>query len=184
VHAKVAEFRWSRKLTYEEIIKSMKKDFGIALNLATTERILKTYEIACSHKYKPEYIKKIRANGGVLLTIDGMKPLKGNPSLYTTRDENTGLKIYSSRLTTESKIRIKEHLSVAKHRIKTELGVEVIGIISDALPTQRKAIAEVFPGVPHCLCHYYFYKYLFKAPKDLDSNLMTKRVNFSAAYII
>lgn len=178
MHAKVAEFRWRRKLTYEEIITDMEKDYGIILNLATIERILKTYEIGCSQKYKPEYIEKIRANGGVLLTIDGMMPLKDNPPLYTTRDEFTGLKIHSKRLTSESKIQIKEYLIVAKQRIKTELGVEVIGIISDALPNQRKAIAEVFPGVPHCLCHYHFYKYVFKAPKDLDSNLMTQTCKF------
>lgn len=178
VYAKVAEFRWNRKLTYEEIIKQMEKDFGIVLNLATTERMLKTYEIGCSQKYKPEYVKKIQANGGVLLTIDGMKPLKGNPPLYTTRDEFTGLKIHSKRLTSESKVQIKEYLIDAKQRIETELGVEVIGIISDALPTQRKAIAEVFPGVPHCLCHYHFYNYVFKAPKDLDSNLMTQTRKF------
>jgi len=178
VHAKVAEFRWKGKLTYEEIIGAMKKDFGIVLNLATTERILKTYEIGCSQKYKPEFIEKIRANGGVLLTIDGMMPLKGNPPLYTTRDEFTGLKIHSKRLTSESTMQIKEYLIATKQRIETELGVKVIGVISDAHPKQRKAIAEVFPGIPHCLCHYHFYKYVFKAPKDLDSNLMTQTRKF------
>lgn len=178
VHAKVAEFRWNRKFTYEEIIAQMQKDFGIILNLATTERMLKTYEIGCSQKYKPEYIERIRENGGVLLTIDGMQPLKGNSPLYTTRDEFTGLKIHAKRLTSESTKQIKEVLIAAKQRIETELKVKVIGIISDAHPKQRKAIAEVFPGVPHCLCHYHFYKYVFKAPKDLDSNLMTQTRKF------
>ena len=178
VHAKVAEFRWKRKCTYEEIISEMKKEYGIILNLATIERMLKTYEIGCSQKYKPDYVEKISANGGVLLTIDGMKPLKGNSPLYTTRDEFTGLKILSKRLTSESTVQIKEVLINAKHRIETELGVEVIGVISDAHPKQRKAIAEVFPDVPHCLCHYHFYKYVFKAPKDLDSNLMTQTRKF------
>jgi len=178
VYAKVAEFRWRRKLTYEEIINAMKKDFGIVLNLATIERMLKTYEIGCSQKYKPKYIKNIQKNGGILLTVDGMLPLKGNPPLYTTRDEFTGLKIHSKRLTSESTRQIKAYLISAKLRIETELGVEVIGIISDAHPKQRKAIAEVFPGVPHCLCHYHFYKYVFRAPKDLDSNLMTQTRKF------
>lgn len=178
VYAKVAEFRWRHKLTYEEIIDKMEKDFGIVLNLATIERMLKTYEIGCSQKYKPEYIEKIRANGGVLLTIDGMQPLKGNSPLYTTRDEYTGLKIHSKLLTSESTMQIKEVLIIAKQRIETKLGVEVIGVISDAHPKQRKAIAEVFPEVPHCLCHYHFYKYVFRDPKDLDSNLMTQTRKF------
>ena len=48
VHSKVVEYRWRRKFTYEEIIIDMEKDFGIILNLATIERMLKTYEIGCS----------------------------------------------------------------------------------------------------------------------------------------
>ncbi|MBD3256274.1 MAG: hypothetical protein GF383_14345 [Candidatus Lokiarchaeota archaeon] len=178
VHAKVAEYRWKQKLTYEEIIKKMKKDFGIILNLATVERMLKTYEVGCSQKYKPEFKQKIKANGGVLLTIDGMQPLKGNSPLYTVRDEFTGLKIHAKRLNSESTKQIKEVLLEAKQRIKGELKSSVIGIMSDAHPKQRKAISEVFPGVHHCLCHYHFYKYVFKAPKELDSNLMTQTRKF------
>jgi hypothetical protein len=178
VHAKVAEFRWKRRLTYEEIITEMEKDYGILLNLATIERMLKTYEIGCSQKYKPEYIQMIKANGGVLLTIDGMQPLKGNSPLYTTRDDFTGLKIHAKRLTSESTKQIKEVLIAAKQRIEVELKSKVIGIMSDAHPKQRKAIAEVFPEVHHCLCHYHFYKYVFKAPKELDSNLMTQTRKF------
>jgi len=178
VHAKVAEFRWKRKLTYEEIITEMEKDFEILLNLATVERMLKTYEIGCSQRYKPEYIEKIKANGGVLLTIDGMKPLKGNSPLYTARDDFSGLKIHAKRLSSESTKQIKEVLAAAKHRIEGELKSKVIGIMSDAHPKQRKAIAEVFPKIPHCLCHYHFYNYVFKAPKELDSNLMTQTRKF------
>ena len=48
VYAKIAEFRWRCKRTYEEIIKKMEREFGIVLNLATIERMLKTYEIGCS----------------------------------------------------------------------------------------------------------------------------------------
>ncbi len=54
----------------------------------------------------------------------------------------------------------------------------MIGVISDALPNQRKAIAEVFPEAFHCLCHYHFYNYVFKAPKDLNINLMAQTRKF------
>ena len=52
----------------------MDKHFKIVLNLATIERMLKVYEIGCSEKYKPEIVEKIKKIGGVLLTIDGMRP--------------------------------------------------------------------------------------------------------------
>jgi len=78
MYAKACHLRWKNKLTYEEIVTEMEDSFGILINHSMIEKILKIYEIACSNKYKPEYIEKIKKNGGVLLTIDGMKPLKGN----------------------------------------------------------------------------------------------------------
>lgn len=178
IYAKVAELRWRDKHTYVEIIEEMNKQFAIMLNLATIERMLKVYEIGCSEKYKPEIVEKIKKNGGLLLTIDGMRPSPGNPGLYTSYDYFTGLAIHSKRLTSESTINISKFLEIAKKRISKELGVPVIGIMSDALPAQRKAIEEVFPDIPHCLCHYHFYKFVFDAPKKLDSNLMTQTRNF------
>jgi len=174
VYAKVAELRWRHKHTYEEIIEEMEKQYKIILNLATIERMLKVYEIGCSEKYKPEIVEKIKKNGGVLLTIDGMRPSPGNPGLYTCYDFFTGLTIHSKRLKSESTRNIEKFLEIAKKRISKELGVPVIGIMSDALPAQRKAIEEGLPDVPHCLCHYHFYKFVFNAPKKLDSNLMTQ----------
>lgn len=178
VHAKVCQVRWKSKSTYEEIVEAMEEQFGILIDHSMIEKILKIYEIACSKRYKPEYVEKIKKNGGVLLTIDGMQPLKGNLGLYTIYDYFTRLTIDSKRLKSESVIKIKERLIIAKKRINEELGVKVIGIISDALPAQRKAIEEVFPEVPHCLCHFHFYKLVFKAPKELDSILLTQTRKF------
>lgn len=62
-------------------------------------------------------------------------------------DYFTGLTIHSKRLKSESTRNIAKFLKIA-------------------------AIEKVFPDVPHCLCHYHFYKFVFDAPKRLDSNLM------------
>jgi len=174
VYAKVAELRWRHKHTYEEIIDEMDKQFKIILNLATIERMLRIYEIGCSEKYKPEIVDKIKKNGGVLLTIDGMRPSLGSPGLYTCYDYFTGLTIHSKRLQSESIRNIVNFLEIVNKRISNELGVPVVGIMSDTHPAQRKAIEEVFPDVLHCLCHYHFYKFVFDAPKKVDSNLMTQ----------
>lgn len=177
-YAKVAELRWKNKHTYEKIIDEMDSQFSIRLNLATIERMLKVYEIGCSEKYKSEYVEKIKKNGGVLLTINGMRPSPGNPGLYTIYDYFTGLTIHSKRLKSESTKKIVKLLEIVKGRIIKKLDVPVIGIMSDALPAQRKAIEKVFPDVLHCLCHYHFYKFVFDAPKKLDSNLMTQTRKF------
>jgi len=178
IYAKVAELRWRYKLTYEEIVNEMEDQFGILINHSMIEKILKIYEIGCSEKYKPEYTEKINEKGGILLTIDGMKPLKGNKPLYAAFDYFTGLTIYAKRLKSESQNDISTFLLNAKKRIQDELSAKIIGVVSDALVAQRKAIEEVLPHVPHCLCHFHFFKLIFKAPKALDSSLMTQTRKF------
>ena len=178
VYAKVVELRWKYKLTYGEIVKEMKDQFGIIINHSMIEKILKIYEIGCSEKYKPEYIEKIKANGGVLLTIDGMKPLKGNKPLYAAYDYFTGLIIHAKRLTSETQKNISTFLLTVKERINNEFSAKIIGVVSDALVAQRKAIEEVLPTIPHCLCHFHFFKLVFNAPKALDNSLMTQTRSF------
>ena len=63
--------------------------------------------------------------------------------------------------------------SLIKNRIEEQLKVPVVGIISDALPAQRIAIKRVFPKVPHCLCHFHFYKLILIDAHNHDSQLVT-----------
>ncbi len=173
VMATVCHLRWARHLTYEEIIAEIARAHGIRLCLNTVENFLKIYEFGCASKYRPEYLEKVRVNGGVLLTLDGMLPLKGKQGLYTARDYYTGLPLGARKIARQDEDAIAAFLEGVKARVEAELGVKVVAIISDALPAQRIAIERVFPGVPHCLCHYHFYNLVLQAPRALDSNLTT-----------
>jgi hypothetical protein len=173
VMAKVADLRWQEHLTYQEIIDVLKKRHDIEMSLGTVETILKTYEIGCAKKYGPWYIEKIKAFGGVILTIDGMNPLKGHDVLYVAYDYTTGLTLGSRILRNQKEETIIKFLQEIKIRIDKELNVKILGIITDALVAQRKAIEVVFPGIPHCLCHFHFYKLVLDEPKKADSRLVT-----------
>lgn len=173
VLAKVCEFRWGNRLTYEEIVTELATRYNIGMCTNTVERILKTYEVGCEGKYRPEFVTKIRANEGVIVTVDCMQPLKGEKGVYAAYDHLTGLALGSRRLPNQKEETISSFLEEVKARIAGELAVPVIGVISDALPAQRLAIERVFPGIPHCLCHYHFYNLVLLAPMTLDSHLVT-----------
>lgn len=173
VLAKICELRWKHKCTYEEISNQMEQDFGIPISLSTIEIILKIYEIGCAERFKPEYIENIKKFGGIILTIDGMAPLKGKKSLYVAYDHRTGLALGSRLLTTQKREMIAEFLEAVKKRIEEELKVPVLAIISDALVSQRQAVEDVFPDVPHCLCHYHFFELVLKGAKGEDSKITT-----------
>ncbi len=173
VIVEVCMIRWSRHSTYEEIIVELTTHHGIGMCLDTVERFLKTYEIACEARYRPEYIKKIQANGGIILAIDGIDPLKGEKGIYGAHDAITGMPLETKKLPNQKQGTIAAFLRTTVERIERELHVQIKGIISDAHRAQRLAIEEVLPGVPHCLCHFHFYKLVLKAPMALDSHLLT-----------
>jgi len=174
VLTKVVELRWQHALTYEKIVEKMKKDYNVLINHSAVENALKLYEIGCAEKYKPEYIAEIQRFGGIILTIDAMKPLNGERALYVARDHRTGITLGSRLLPNQKQSTIEDFLRAVAFRVHEELGVPILGIVSDALPSQRMAIAAVFPDVPHCLCHYHFFNLVLLSPKKGDSHLVTQ----------
>ncbi len=174
VLTKIVEFRWKDKLSYESIVNKMEKDFNLIINHSSVENILKLYEIGCAEKYKPEYVASIQKFGGIILTIDGMEPLKGERGLYVARDHKTGLVLGSRLLPNQKQETIEDFLRSVKARVDAELGVKILAVISDALPAQRLAIESVLPDAQHCLCHYHFFNLVLLSPKQGDSHLVTQ----------
>lgn len=173
VKAKVCELRWSKRLTYAEIVQEMKEGYGIQINHSAIEVILKIYEMGCEAKYRAEYLAKIHARGGVLLQLDALKPLKGKAALYAVRDYYSGLHLSSKHLLREGHEEIEPFLEKIKANL-TALGISVLGIISDAHRGQLIAIETVFgPEIPHSLCHFHFFELILKKPKALDSRIVT-----------
>jgi hypothetical protein len=173
VMAKICELRWIKHLTHAEIVDHMKIEYSVIIDDSSVGNILKIYEIGCTGKYKQSTIDDIRAFGGVIITIDAMEPLKGERAVYRARDYRTDLTL-GARLMPNQKLKtIEEFLRSVKERVEKELGVPILGIVSDALVVQRMAIESVFPGVPHCLCHFHFYGLVLKDAKEVDSALLT-----------
>ncbi len=174
VQAMVCELRWRYKHTYEEIVAEMSARFQIEMSLNTVENFLRIYEMGCALKYRPVVVEKMRANGGIILTIDGMAPLRGRQGLYVAYDHLTGQTLGARKLPNQRQDTIADFLETIKTRVEGELRVPVLAVVSDALPSQRLAIERVFPGVPHCLCHYHFFNLVLLAPKTLDSHVVTQ----------
>ena len=79
--------------------------------------------------------------------MDGIQPDNGNETIYLMRDGFTGRILHAENVTDSTKERLKQILApvVALH-------VPVLGVISDAQPTELQAVAELWPEVPHLIC--------------------------------
>ena len=94
--------------------------------------------------------EQVRQNKGIVLSIDGIQPDKGNETIYLLRDVLTGRILHAENVTESTKDRLKQLLAPV-----VALEVPVIGVISDAQPTELQAVAELWPNIPHQICQFH-----------------------------
>jgi hypothetical protein len=94
---------------------------------------------------------QVEQNGGLIISIDGIQPDKGNETVYLVRDVLTGRVLAADNVRVSSTVVIKEVLApvVALH-------LPIKGAISDAQESLLEAVAELWPGTPHQLCHFHY----------------------------
>jgi hypothetical protein len=94
--------------------------------------------------------EQVHENKGILLSIDGIQPDAGNETIYLLRDVFTGRILNAENTTDSTKERLKQLLAPV-----VALNVPVLGVISDAQPTELQAVAEIWPGIPHQICQFH-----------------------------
>jgi hypothetical protein len=94
--------------------------------------------------------EQVRHNKGIVLSIDGIQPDNGNETIYLMRDVLTGRMLHAENVTESTKERLKEILAPV-----VTLNVPVLGVISDAQPTELQAVADLWPDVPHQICQFH-----------------------------
>ncbi len=94
--------------------------------------------------------EQVGKNKGIVLSIDGIQPDKGNETIYLLRDVLTGRILHAENVTQSTKERLKQLLAPV-----VALEVPMIGVISDAQPTELQAVAELWPNTPHQICQFH-----------------------------
>jgi hypothetical protein len=89
--------------------------------------------------------------GGLILSIDGMQPEKGNPALYMVRETQLDVTMAAEILESGDHHTIKVQLIEPIQ----ELGLPIRGVVSDAQEPIRMAVEQALPGVPHQNCQYH-----------------------------
>jgi hypothetical protein len=98
-----------------------------------------------------DWLGQIRLDGGLIISIDGIQPDKGNETIYLVREVSTGRLLAAQNVMTSDTETIKQVLSPV-----IALGVPVIGVISDAQQSLRDAISALWPTVPHQTCQFHY----------------------------
>jgi hypothetical protein len=121
-----------------------------------------THEIADDTTWQDQ----VRANGGLIIAIDGIQPDKGNETVYLVRDVLTGRVLAAENVRVSNTETIKQLLAPV-----VALKLPVLGAVSDAQESLGQAIAALWPEIPHQLCQFHYLREASRPMYEADRGL-------------
>lgn len=167
VIVEIGYLRFREKRTIDEIQLVLVKR-GVDISRTEVYVLIEVYLELVHSRPLPdgEFLKAAKANGGIVLVIDGVQPEKGNETLYLVMDALTGKVLYATTVLSANSDTVAGMIEEVK-----KLGLPVIAVVSDHQSSIRLGVKKALPGVPHQFCHFHYLKNAFKPLSDLDSNL-------------
>jgi len=115
-------------------------------------------------------IAALKAQGGIILGIDGLQPEKGHETLYLLRDAIAHTNLLTRSLTNSS----ATHLVALIEEVKA-MGFPILGVVTDTQHSLVLAVDKALPDTPHQRCQFHFFRNLAQPVADAD-HAMKKRI--------
>ncbi|TVX97051.1 transposase [Paenibacillus cremeus] len=168
----VGELRFKHHMTRQEIADELNR-LGVKTTDRNAQMLYERYLAllgASVDQHVREVLKSVsEQNGGLLLSMDGVQPEKGNETLYVIREVFSGTVLSAKNLKSSSSEELQNLI-----RPIVELGYPIIGIVSDGQQSIRLAFETLLPHVPYQYCQYHYLKDIAKPVVDLDRKLKTE----------
>jgi hypothetical protein len=101
-----------------------------------------------------QWLAQVKKNGGIIVSVDGIQPEKGNETVYLVRDALTG-RVLAAENVTSSETAVMKALLAPVVALEVKMKVKVLGTITDAQESELKAVEELWPEVPHQVCQFH-----------------------------
>jgi len=119
-------------------------------------------------KEDQQWLAQVKKNGGIIVSVDGIQPEKGNETVYVVRDALTGRVLSAENVTSSETAVMKTLLAPV-----VALGVKVLGTITDAQESERLSVEELWPQVPHQVCQFHVLRDAAKSAFEADKQVKT-----------
>lgn len=152
VIAYVGELRYQRQRTIAEIHSALHAQ-QVSISLKEIQLLSEAFLALVQTVIADDtqVLAQLRAQGGLILAVDGIQPEKGNETLWLLRDVRSARVLLARNLLSSG----ADELEPLFEEVK-QLGVPVLGVVSDKQASLCLAVERVFPAVPHQLCHYHY----------------------------
>ena len=165
----VGELRFKQHRTVKEIADAL-NGRGIPTSERHAQNLYERYQTLLAASLD-DHVKKVLAetteqNGGIILSMDGVQPEKGNETLYVIREVFSGTVLAAQNMKSGTATELKTLIEPIM-----ELGYPLVGIVSDGQQSIRRAFENLLPDVPYQLCQYHYLKDIAKPIVDADRKL-------------
>ena len=172
VIAHIGALRFGQHQTRTEIWQHLDTETAVQISDRHVQNLLDTYLAllrAGQQDLATLLAPTIAEHGGLVVSLDGLQPERGNEQLWVVREVLSGTVLGAANLQQASAAMLVPLLQP----IRTA-GLPVLGVVSDAQESIRLAVAEVFPGVPHQLCQYHALREAAKPLWEADRHLLVE----------
>ncbi len=119
-----------------------------------------------------EWLMQVKKNGGIIVSVDGIQPEKGNETVYVVRDALTG-RVLAAEQVSSSETAVMKALLAPVVALGVERKVKVLGTITDAQESELKAVEALWPQVPHQVCQFHALRDASKSAFEADKQVKT-----------
>ena len=151
VIARVGALRFAQHRSVPEIHQELQAA-GVPLGQRTVLNLIERYEeLLAVHLADREARQvRLRAQGKVVLALDGLQPDVGHEVLWVVRDVLSGEILRARSLLSAT----AADLAALLGEVQATLPVPIRGVVSDGQHSIRNAVQTALPGVPHQLCQF------------------------------
>lgn len=165
----VGDLRFKQHRTVNEIAVAL-NERGIQVSERHAQNLYERYQTLLAASLD-DHVRSVLAettalNGGVVLSMDGVQPEKGNETLYVVREVFSGTILAAQNMKSGTAAELQE-------LIKPILALDypVVGIVTDGQHSIRLAFEALLPEVPYQYCQYHYLKDIAKPIVDADRKL-------------
>jgi hypothetical protein len=172
VVARVGQLRFGEQRTRAEIWQHLHDQTPIQISERQVQNLLELYLAllrASQQDLRAVTAATVAAHGGLILSLDGLRPEQGNEQLWVVREVLSGAVLAAANLQQAT-----APLLVALLRPIAACQLPVLGVISDAQASIRLAVAAVFPDIPHQLCQYHALREAAEPLWEADRHLLVE----------
>ncbi len=165
----VGDLRFKQHRTRKEIADALNAR-GVVTNERYAQTLYERYQtlLAASldDHVRQSLAETAAENGGIILSMDGVQPEKGNEMLYVIREVFSGTILAAQNMKSGAAAELRTLIDPI-----IEMGYPIVGIVSDGQVSIRKAFESLLPDVPYQYCQYHYLKDIAKPIVDADRKL-------------